>query len=93
MRIGAIEAQPGTKAYGAFKSGETHGRFDVHIPLHVIVGSQPGPTLVVQAGASGLEIEPSLILPKLSNRNTRSPQLFRKSVLSRSPCACTGSKC
>jgi predicted deacylase len=67
MRIGAIEAQPGTKAYGAFKSGETHGRFDVHIPMHVIAGSQPGPTLVVQAGASGLEIEPSLILPKLAS--------------------------
>ena len=68
MRIGAIEAQPGTKAYGAFKSGETHGRFDVHIPMHVIAGSQPGPTLVVQAGASGLEIEPSLILPKLASK-------------------------
>lgn len=63
MKIGTIEAQPGSKAYGAFKSGETHGRFDVHIPLHLIVGAQPGPTLVVQAGASGLEIEPSLILP------------------------------
>jgi predicted deacylase len=68
MKIGAIEAQPGQKAYGAFKSGETHGRFDVHIPMHVIVGSQPGPTLVVQAGASGLEIEPSLILPQLAGR-------------------------
>jgi len=66
MKIGAIEAQPGTKAYGAFKSGETHGRFDVHIPLHVIAGAMPGPTLVVQAGASGLEIEPSLILPRVA---------------------------
>jgi uncharacterized protein len=65
MKIGTIEAQPGTKAYGAFKTGETHGRFDVHIPLHLIVGASPGPTLVVQAGVSGLEIEPALILPKV----------------------------
>ena len=65
MKIGTIEAQPGSKAYGAFKSGETHGRFDVHIPLHLVVGAQPGPMLVVQAGASGLEIEPSLILPQI----------------------------
>lgn len=66
MKIGIIEAQPGTKTYGAFKSGETHGRFDVHIPLHLIVGATPGPTLVVQAGTSGLEIEPSLILPQVA---------------------------
>jgi uncharacterized protein len=66
MKIGTLEAQPGSKTYGAFKSGETHGRFDVHIPLHLIVGAQPGPMLVVQAGASGLEIEPALILPKIA---------------------------
>lgn len=66
MKIGTLEAQPGSKTYGTFKSGETHGRFDVHIPLHLIVGSQPGPMLVVQAGASGLEIEPALILPKIA---------------------------
>lgn len=65
MKIGTIEAQAGSKAYGAFKSGETHGRFDVHIPLHLVVGARPGPMLVVQAGASGLEIEPSLILPQV----------------------------
>jgi uncharacterized protein len=66
MKIGTLEAHPGTKTYGAFKSGETHGRFDVHIPLHLIVGAQPGPMLVVQAGASGLEIEPALILPNIA---------------------------
>jgi predicted deacylase len=65
MKIGAIEAQAGTKAYGAFKTGETHGRFPVHIPLHLVVGAAPGPMLVVQAGVSGLEIEPALILPKV----------------------------
>ncbi|PJF26843.1 MAG: hypothetical protein CUN53_06305 [Phototrophicales bacterium] len=65
MKIRTIEAQPGTKAYGAFKTGETHGRFPVHIPLHLLVGAVPGPMLVVQAGVSGLEIEPALILPKV----------------------------
>lgn len=68
MKIGTVEAQAGSKAYGTFKSGETHGRFDVHIPMHLVVGSQPGPILVIQAGASGLEIEPSLILPKVISR-------------------------
>lgn len=65
MRIGTIEAAHGQKAFGYFKTGETHGRFDVHIPLHVVRGAQPGPTLVVQAGLSGLEIEPALVLPQV----------------------------
>jgi len=67
MKLGNIEAAPGEKAYGFFKTGETHGRFPVHIPLHIVNGAEDGPTLVVQAGASGLEIEPSLILPHVVN--------------------------
>jgi len=65
MKIGNIEAAAGQKAYGFFKAGETHGRFPAHIPLHIVNGAAEGPTLVVQAGASGLEIEPSLILPQV----------------------------
>lgn len=67
MQIGAIEVQPGQKVYELFKTGETHGRFPVHIPMHVIAGATAGPMLVVQAGVSGLEIEPSLILPQVVN--------------------------
>ena len=67
MKIGTIEAKSGEKTYGFFKTGETHGRFPVHIPLHLVVGAEDGPMLVVQAGASGLEIEPSLILPHVVN--------------------------
>lgn len=67
MKIGAIEAKQGEKTYGFFKTGETHGRFPAHIPLHLVVGAQAGPMLVAQAGASGLEIEPALILPHVVN--------------------------
>ena len=65
MRIGTIEAQAGEKQYGRFKTGETHGRFPVEIPLHLVVGAEEGPMLVVQAGTSGLEIEPALVLPHI----------------------------
>lgn len=65
MKIGNIEATPGTKAYGFYKTGETHGRFPVQIPLHIINGASDGPTLVIQAGTSGLEIEPALVLPQV----------------------------
>lgn len=67
MKIGAIEAKQGEKTYGFFKTGETHGRFPVHIPLHLVAGAQDGPMLVAQAGTSGLEIEPALILPHVVN--------------------------
>ena len=63
MKLGNIEAAAGSKAFGSFLTGETHGQFPAHIPLHIVNGAAAGPTLVVQAGASGLEIEPSLILP------------------------------
>ena len=65
MKIGTIEAQAGEKVYGFFKTGETHGRFPVQIPLHLVVGASDGPMLVVQSGTSGLEIEPALILPHI----------------------------
>ncbi len=66
MKIGSIQAKPGERAFGFFSIGETHGQFPIHIPLHLVVGAQEGPTLVAQAGASGLEIEPALILPHVA---------------------------
>lgn len=67
MKIGTIEAKQGEKSYGFYKTGETHGRFPVQIPMHLVVGATDGPMLVVQSGMSGLEIEPSLILPQIIN--------------------------
>ncbi|MGQ9583860.1 MAG: succinylglutamate desuccinylase/aspartoacylase family protein [Anaerolineae bacterium] len=65
MRIGDIEARKGAKAFGFLKAVETHGRFDVHVPLHIVQGASDGPVLLVQAGVSGLEIEPAMVLPKV----------------------------
>ncbi len=79
MKIGNIEAAAGEKAYGFFKVGETHGRFPAHIPLHIVRGAAEGPTLVAQAGASGLEIEPSLILPHVVNE--LDPALIRGTLV------------
>lgn len=65
MRIGNIEAKPGEKAFGFLEATRTHAGFAVHVPLHIVAGAQPGPILVVQAGVSGEEIEPAMILPKV----------------------------
>jgi predicted deacylase len=65
MKIGTLEARPGQKVFGFFAPLETHGRFPVHLPLHIVRGSRAGPTLLVQAGVSGLEIEPAMELPRV----------------------------
>jgi predicted deacylase len=65
MKIGSIEAPKGQKAFGRFKTGVTHADFSVDIPLHIIHGAGDGPVLLVQAGVSGLEIEPAMSLPGL----------------------------
>ena len=63
MKIAQIEALPGQKAFGFVNATQTHGGFDVYFPLHIVAGREPGPTLLVVAGMSGLEIEPALVLP------------------------------
>lgn len=65
MKIGTIEARQGQKAFGFLEGPRTHGGFQVHIPLHIVSGASDGPVLLVQAGVSGLEIEPAMILPRV----------------------------
>ena len=65
MKIDSIEAKKGSKAFGFFETGVTHSRFSANIPLHIVEGASDGPVLVVQAGLSGLEIEPALVLPQV----------------------------
>jgi hypothetical protein len=36
VKVGTIEAKKGEKALGFLKAVETHGRFDVHVPLHIL---------------------------------------------------------
>ncbi len=65
MKIGDIAAEPGAKAFGFLLATETHGHFPVHAPIHIVAGAAPGPTLVVQGGVSGLELEAAAVLPQL----------------------------
>jgi predicted deacylase len=65
MRIGVLSVVPGEKAFGFLGAGESRGRFPAHVPLHIVRGTSDGPTLVVQAGMSGLELEPAIVLPRV----------------------------
>lgn len=65
MQIDSIDAKSGEAAFGSIEAGKTHGRFSAEVPMHLVQGDEDGPTLVVQAGVSGLEIEPAAVLPKV----------------------------
>jgi predicted deacylase len=56
MRVGDIEARPGTKAFGYLKTGAGRSGLCPDIPVHVIAGRESGPTLLVQAAVHGTEI-------------------------------------
>ena len=65
MKIAQMKRCRARRPSASSKRRETHGGFDVHFPLHIVAGRRPGPTLLVVAGMSGLEIEPALILPQV----------------------------
>ena len=65
MSIACIEVENGKTEFASLAANEPCRRFDVQVPPHVIHGSSDGPVLLVQAGVSGLEIEPAMILPSL----------------------------
>jgi predicted deacylase len=56
MRIGNIEAKPGTHAFGYLEVAKGRSGISPDIPVHVFAGAQPGPTLVAQGAIHGAEI-------------------------------------
>jgi predicted deacylase len=49
IKIGDVEATPGSKSHGFIKAGELPAA-DVRVPIYIINGTKPGPTLCVLAG-------------------------------------------
>jgi hypothetical protein len=56
LRIGDLEARPGTRALGYLRVGAGRSGLTPDIPIHIIAGAEPGPTLLVQAAVHGTEI-------------------------------------
>lgn len=79
MRIGEIEAQPGTKAFGYLKTGAGRSGLRPDIPVHVIAGSEPGPTLLVQAAIHGTEIISTIAILRFAKR--ADPRQIRGTVI------------
>ena len=62
MRIGPIEARPGTHAFGYLPVAASRSGLRPDIPVHLFAGAEPGPTLLVQGAIHGAEIIGSIAI-------------------------------
>ena len=66
IKIGDIVAEPGERAKGFVKIAETSG-FDLKLPVVILNGREPGPTLVIIAGIHPVEYPPMEGTIRLAN--------------------------
>lgn len=65
MKVGNIEAKAGEHAFGYLKTAVSRSGLSPDIPVHLLVGAQPGPTLLVQGAIHGGEIIGSIAILNL----------------------------
>jgi predicted deacylase len=75
LNVGPISVQPGAKVSGTIQipAGEDEA---TTIPISVIHGAQPGPTLALIAGNHGYEYMPIIALQRLLPRLAPKQQQF-----------------
>jgi predicted deacylase len=78
ISVGPVQARPGDKASGVLMV-PAHGDSGTTIPISVIRGSQPGPTLALIGGTHGSEVAPVIALQRL--RSSLNPAEVRGTVL------------
>jgi predicted deacylase len=79
MQIANITAKPGEKAFGYLETTAARSGLKPDIPVHVIAGTEPGPTLLVQGAIHGGEVIGSIaVLNFIKNVN---PEGMRGNVI------------
>ncbi len=79
MRVGNIEAGPGEHAFGYLETAKGRSGLNPDIPVHLFVGAEPGPTLLVQGAIHGGEVIGSIaILNFIGNLD---PKAIRGTVI------------
>lgn len=67
IRVGSARAAPGERARGVLACGEDVGGSPYEIPVHIVRGRRPGPTLWAQGACHGDEYDGTLAILKLLN--------------------------
>ena len=65
LQVGNLEAKPGEKSFGYLETAASRSGMRLDIPVHLIAGAQPGPTLMLQGAIHGAEIIGSIAILNL----------------------------
>jgi predicted deacylase len=79
LKIGAIEAKKGEKAFGYISIGQTVSRIPIHIPINIVRGARDGPTLALVAMIHGGEANGGMAVGKVLR--DLNPQVLRGTLL------------
>ena len=75
MRVGSLEAQPGEHTFGYLEGPRSRSGLAPDVPVHLLAGTEPGPTLLVQGAIHGAEVIGSIailnIIKKLDPKSIR----------------------
>ena len=62
LQVGNLSAKPGEKTFGYLETAQSRSGLRLDIPVHLIAGAQPGPTLMLQGAIHGAEIIGSIAI-------------------------------
>lgn len=65
LQVGNLRAAAGEKTFGYLETAASRSGLRLDIPVHLIAGAQPGPTLMVQGAIHGAEIIGSIAILNL----------------------------
>ena len=62
LKAGNLSANPGEKTFGYLETAASRSGLRLDIPMHLISGAQPGPTLMLQGAIHGAEVIGSIAI-------------------------------
>ncbi len=68
LQVGNLQANPGEKTFGYLETVASRSGMRLDIPVHLVAGAQPGPTLMLQGAIHGAEIIGSIAILNLMEK-------------------------
>ena len=62
LKVGNLQAQAGEHVFGYLETAESRSGLRLDLPMHLLAGSEPGPTLLLQGAIHGTEVIGSIAI-------------------------------